>query len=269
MTNAKQRGRGRYQRASTGSGRVRRNRIRPNYLLFFCLFVTIATVVGSACYVLTTPSLNIKHVDLKGVRLANSSAIEKMASRAIGHNIILQRTSPIIKDVRKLSEIKQVKMGRRYPNRMWLRVWERKADAVLATSNGYYLVQADGFVFHKISAPPKGLLLVEVPDNAEYKPGTTVSSPSIKCALQALCIAKRQSIKIDKISIDHKGDICLNMGSDFCAKLGQPDSIALKMSLLRNALLHRPSIVQEGAYIDLSVPTDPAWRPKVATQTAS
>ncbi len=56
------------------------------------------------------------------------------------------------------------------------------------------------------------------------------------------------------------------MGSDFCAKLGQPDDIALKMSLLRNALVHRPSIVREGGYIDLSLPQRPAGSRKVASR---
>ena len=238
-------------------------------MLFFCIFVVVATVVGSVSYVLTTPTMDVSGVDIKGVHLSNRTAIVNMASRTIGHNIILQRTSPIIKDVRGLSQVRLVKMGRKYPNRMWLRVWERKPDAVIVAHGSYYLVQADGFVFHKISTIPKKLLRIEVTGSEKYKPGKMVGSPSIRCALHALAIARRQSIKLDKISIDPRGDICLNMGSEFRAKLGQPDSIALKMSLLRNALLHRPSMVQEGAYIDLSVPTDPAWKPKAAATTAS
>lgn len=266
MTYAKQRAR--YQRSSTSSRRVRRNRRRPNYLLFFSIFVVVVALTTSISYVLTSPTLDVASIDYKGIHLANKSVIEKMASSAIDQNIVLLRTSRIIRNVSGLSQVEQVKMGRKYPNRLWLRVWERKADAVLTTSNGYYLVQADGYVFHKIIAPPKGLLLVEIPGNTQLRPGAITSSLSIKCALQALGIARRQSIKIGKISIDHKGDICLNMGSDFCVKLGQPDSIALKMSKLRNALLHRPSIVQKGAYIDLSVPSDPAWKPKIAAPTA-
>jgi hypothetical protein len=59
------------------------------------------------------------------------------------------------------------------------------------------------------------------------------------------------------------------MDSGFYVKLGQPDDIARKMSLLRSALAYRPSIAREAIYIDLSLPSAPVWRPKVVAQNAS
>lgn len=268
MTYSRQRGRARYRRTGTGS-RVLRNRRRPNYLLFFCIFVLMATVAGSVSYVLTTPSLDVAKVDIKGFHLVDKAAIEKLAGPAIGHNIILCRTGPILGQVRCVNEIRQVKMGRRFPDRLWLRVWERKADAVLAADDGLYLAQADGFVFHKVSAPVKDVPLIAVTGEQKLVPGKMAQSRSIRSALEVLGIARRQRIKLGKISVDPRGDICLNMGSEFCVKLGQPDDIAHKMSLLRHALLSRPSIVRDGAYMDLSIPSDPVWKPKVAALVAS
>jgi cell division septal protein FtsQ len=259
----------RYRRPAAVPRRLPSNRRKPNYLLMFCVLVLVFVVVGSASYVFTTPKLNVAKVEIKGVRLADAKAIEKTASRAIGHNIILMRTGPILKEVRGLSEIRLAKMGRKFPNRVWLRVWERKADAVIAGNGGLYLVQSDGFVFHQVNVLPKNVPLVQATGLTQLKPGQTVCSPSIKCALQVLEIARKQRIKLGKISVDPQGDICLNMGSDFCAKLGQPDDIALKMSLLRHSLVQRPSIVREGAYIDLSCPSAPVWKRKVASLSAS
>lgn len=267
MAHSRQQGRARNQR--TGKRRLPRNRRKPNYLLLLGIFALVAGVAGSMTYVLTTPRLNVAKVDIKGVRLADAKAVDKAASRAIGHNILLLRTSPILGEVGRLSEVRLVKMGRGFPNRIWLRVWERKADAVLASNGGNYLVQSDGLVFHKVSAIPKNVALVEVAGNQRLRIGKTPRSASIKCALEVLKIARRQGIKPGKISVDHQGDMCLNMGSDFCVKLGQPDGIALKMSLLRNTLTHRPSIVREGAYIDLSCPSAPVWKRKVASLIAS
>ena len=267
MTYAKKRGRGRYRRAD--QRRLPRNRRRPNYLLLFCAF-TLATLFGvGISYLLTTPKLNVKSVDIKGVRLADAKAIEKAASRAVGHNILLLRTGPILTQVARLHEVRRVKMGRRFPNRMWLRVWERKPDAVLATARGFLLVQADGFVFHKLTAPPSNIPVISVAGDERLAPGKTVRSASARCALYILGIARRKGIELGKISVDHQGDICLNMGSDFCVKLGQPDDIAHKMSLLRNMLAHRPSIVREGGYINLICPSNPAWRPRAAAPAAS
>lgn len=249
--------------------RVPRNRRRPNYLLLFCIFVLVTTVVGSVTFIFTTPKLHIAKLEIKGVHLADASAIDKAAAHAVGQNIILLRTRPILKEVGRLNEVRLVKIGRRLPNQMWLRVWERKADAVLVTGSGCYLVQSDGFVFHRVPKPVKGIPIVQVAGDTKIMPGKMAASPSIKCALQILAIARQKAIKLGEISVDPRGDICLNMDSDFCAKLGQPDDIALKMSLLRNALANRPSIVRDGDYIDLSCPSAPVWKRKVASQTAS
>lgn len=247
----------------------RRNRRRPNYFLLFCIFALVTFISGSITYALTTPTLNVAKVEVKGVRLASMSAVEKCAARHIGRNIILARTSPTIIDVRRLSEVEMVKMGRKYPNKLWLRVWERKAEAALVSNGAYYLVQRDGFVFHRLTSAPAGIPLVHVTGSQCLKPGKVASSPGIKCALEVLRLARQDEIKLAKISVDPQSRICLNMGSDFRVFLGYPDEIARKMSKLRNALVRKPSMVRDGTYIDLSCPTAPAWRPKTAPPTAS
>ncbi len=249
--------------------RLPRNRIRPNYLLLFCMF-TLAICAGvGISYLLTTPKLNVKSVDIKGVRFADAKIVHKAASTSVGRNIILVRTSPIISDVRRLSQIGQVKMGRRFPNRMWLRVWERRPAAVMSTPHGLYLVQNDGFVFHKVSAPPAHVPIILVQCNEKIVPGRFVRSDSAKCSLKILALARRKAIKLGQISVDPKGDICLNMGRDFRVKLGEPDEIERKMSLLQKMLVQRPSILREGGYINLVCPSNPAWKPKAAASPAS
>jgi len=249
--------------------RVPRNRIRPNYLLLFCLFtLAIGAGVGIS-WLFTTPKLSVRSVDVKGVRLADAKIVESAASRAIGHNILLTRTGPIIGDVCRLSEVSRVRMGRRFPNRMWLRVWEREPAAVMATARGLFLVQRDGFVFHKVSALPTNVPVIQVAGNEQFVPGRFVRSESAKCALEVLEIARGKAIKLGQISVDPEGDICLNMGSDFCVKLGEPDEIERKMSLLQKMLAHRPSIVREGGYINLVCPSNPAWKPKTTAPAAS
>ncbi len=264
---ARQRSRRPYRRSD--AVRHRRNRRRPNYFLLFCIFVLVTTISGSITYALTTPRLNVAAVEIKGVRLADESTVEKSASRLIGENIILVRTGPAIESIRRLSEVECVKMGRKYPNKLWLRVWEREPAAVLASNGEYYLVQADGFVFHRVDSKPAGLPLIHVSGDQRLKCGKFAGSEGIKCAMEVLKLARRDEIELAKISVDPQGRICLNMGSDFRVFLGYPDEIARKMSKLRNALARKPSMVRDGTYIDLSCPTAPAWRPKANPPTAS
>jgi hypothetical protein len=52
------------------------------------------------------------------------------------------------------------------------------------------------------------------------------------------------------------------MDSNFCIRLGQPDEIVRKMSLVHRALDSRPSFV-EGEYFDVSAyPYQMVWKPK-------
>lgn len=260
MTGTRQGRTRRYPRSN--ARRIPSNRIRPNYFLLFCLFTSAIFAGVGVSWVLTTPSLDVKSVDIKGVRLADSEAVRRAASRAVGRNIILIRTGPILHEISRLSEIRQVKMGRRFPDRMWIRVWERRPDAVLAMARGFYLAQRDGFVFHKVDSPPRGVPIIRLAVRERLVPGGTVRSASARCALDVLQIARTKAIKLDQISVDPEGDICLNMGSNFCVKLGGPEEIAWKMSLLQKMLAHRPSIVREGGYINLVCPSNPAWKPK-------
>lgn len=264
---ARQRTRPPYRRSE--AVRHRRNRRRPNYLLLFCIFALVSTISGSITYALTSPSLSIARVDVKGVRLADLDAVEDAACRVIGENILLTRTGPTIGEVCRLNEVQCVKMGRKFPNQLWLRVWERKPAAALVSNGGYYLVQSDGFVFHRLDSKPAGLPLIHVTGGSPLNCGKPAGSEGIKCAMKVLALARRDEIELAKISVDPQGRICLNMGSDFRVFLGYPDEIARKMSKLRNALARKPSMVRDGTYIDLSCPTAPAWRPKTAPPTAS
>ena len=250
------------------SKRVPRNRRRPNYLRLLCWFSVSAVVSGAVAYALCTPSLDIKEIQIRGVRLADRSAVEKAAKTALGHNILLLRKSPTLSRIARLHEVKRVKMGRRFPNELWIRVWERKPDVVLTDTRTYCMAQDDGFMFHAVKGPVDKVPLIEVAKCECLKPGNVASTPAVLHALDVLACARKEQLKTSKISVDHRGDICLNMGSDFYVKLGQPDEIARKMSLLRRALIYKPSMAKQALYIDLSCPSAPVWKPKVMAQAA-
>jgi hypothetical protein len=152
---------------------------------------------------------------------------------------------------------------------MWVHVTERKADAVVTDGQSNCLIQCDGLIFHETSGPISGIPLIELSDFQALQPGKIASSEQVRGALEIVRSAKEKKLSVGKISIDHDGDICLNMVSGFYVKLGQPDDIARKMSLLRSALEYRPSIAREAIYIDLSCPSAPVWKPKVVAQNAS
>lgn len=246
-----------------------RNRPKPNYLLLFNCFLSSVVVSGLVAYALSTPSLAVRETKIDGVKLADKNLVQKATKTALGQNTLLLKKGPIVSDIRKLSEVKEVRMGRSFPDGVWVKVTERKADAVLSDNHEYCLVQDDGLMFHKVKGPVSGIPLVEVAKCDPIKAGKIASRSDVRYALEALRSARHEGLRISKISVDPKGDMCLNMRSELYVKLGQPDDIARKMSLLRNTLVYKPSIVKDAIYIDMSCPSAPVWKPKEVARASS
>ena len=130
------------------------------------------------------------------------------------------------------------------------------------------MIQRDGLMFHKTDGPLDGIPLISVNICDPIQSGKIARGPQVACALDVLRCAQKNGLKTAKISVDQHGDMCLNMGSDFYVKLGQPDEIAKKMSLLRSALTCKPSLAEEALYMDVSCPSSTVCKPKVAVRAA-
>lgn len=251
-----------------------RNHPKPNIKLLLSLFLISAAVGCASSYAVQTPALTIKEVVVRGIHCADKAQVHQAASSVLGKNIILLRKGPVLDRIRSVHEVESVKIGRTPPGKVWVELKERTAGGILDCGANCYLVQNDGLAFHKVArgespARDAGIPVLEVTDHGRVSEGIRCSSRGVKCALQIAKLARERRLKVAKISVDRLGDICLNMGSGFYVKLGQPDEIAKKMSLLRDALVYKPSLAREAAYIDLSCPTAPVWKPKSGADSAS
>lgn len=262
--------RSRYVRHSVRNvRRIPRNSRRPNYRLLVMLFFFTAIISGLASFAFQTPQLLVREVKISGVCLADKKSVQSAGELALGRNIILLRKSHIISRIRLLPEVKEVKVGRRFPDKVWICVAERRPDAILTDGRVCSMIQLDGFMFHRVPGPVRGVPIVQVARCSPICVGRVSRSQSVRYALDALACARRERLAVTKISVDHVGDMCLNMEDGFYVKLGQPDEIPRKMAILRSALVCKPSIGREAVYIDLSCPNAPVWKPKSVVGSAS
>jgi len=245
------------------------NRKRPNLKALLFLFLTSAVLSGGVSFALQTPMLLVREVRIEGVRLTDRAEVQRAAKSALGCNIIALRTGPIAGAIRRLPEVASVRLARSFPGRISVRVRERKPEAVVSNHTACCMVQADCLAFHRTHGPVRGLPTVQVVRCGRVREGEKCPSADVANALDVLKCARKYELSVAKISVDPLGDMCLNMGSGFYVKLGQPDDIAQKMSVLRTALTYRPSLAREAAYIDLSCPSAPVWKPKSASGSAS
>lgn len=249
--------------------RLTQNRPKPNYALLLMLFCISALVSCAASFAVQTPALTVREVKVQGVHLANRAEVQRAAKSALGQNIILLRKSPIIRRIARLSEVQSVQMGRSLPDKVWIRLIERKPDAVLTLCRGYCLVRCDGLAFHIGKEPASGVPLICVADCGRVRVGEKCRSPRVSSAIEVVRLARKNGLVVSKISVDHAGDMCLNMGGKFYVRLGQPDDIPSKIAKLRDVLYYKPSIAQEAEYVDLSCPSAPAMKPKLIAGAAS
>lgn len=248
---------------------VPKNRKKPNILFIFSLFAICVTLSGGVTFALRTPKLQVAEIDIKGIGICDKAQIETIARSALGRNILVLRKSPILGKLRSVSQIEHVKMGRYLPGKVWIRVWEHRPDAVLTDGSSWWLIKDNGLVFHKTDCPPNGVPVLWVQSCEQIKIGERCADARVESALEALKCGRDEGLQLGKISVDPRGDMCLNMGSGFYVRFGQPDEIARKMALLKSALVYRPSIANEALYIDVSCPAAPVWRPKSKSHDAS
>ncbi len=262
----------------TGRRRTyRRNRRRFDFskLIAPLLLLFATAVVGAGCYyVLTTPKLVVSHVKVSGTKLANRNVIESdISNRICGKNMLIIRKSDVASRIKSAyPEVSTVNVGRVLPRTVVAKVEERVPYAVFTLTENtgsspkmavYWLVDADGVPFHRVDKLPMDLVVIE----ADSRLGITVVSGKriansiFESALASIEECHRIHCKVRKISVDRLGNLCLNMGSDFYVKLGQPVEISKKLATL-SKILYRPEFGNGVEYIDVSCSDAPVWKPK-------
>lgn len=262
------RGRSRRVAGYSGPGRkTRRNRRRFNIrvLLLPVVVLALSGAIGTGVHsLLTTPKLRVTTVAVRGAKLVSAADIQKDASIAIGRNIIALHRRDICERIMKRPEVKSVAVGRRLPKMVVVTVAERTPYLTLTNGAGFWLVDRGGLPFHRVSGAEKSVPLVTLPPGALVVPGRKVINSGLGNAMACMECSPSLSRRISKISVDRAGNVCLNMGSDFYVKLGQPVDIGQKMSKLSELIAAEPDIGKRVEYINVSCYEYPALKPKPA-----
>ncbi len=218
---------------------------------------------------MTTPSLAVREIRVGGTRLITPHAVRLDAAQALGKNILALKTSAIALKVEKRPEVKSVEIGRRLPKTIILRVTERTPFVNVTNGSGIWLADARGLPFHRVNAAKKSIPTVMLPAEVTIVAGRKVAHTGLDSAIRCIESGPELAGRIAKISVDRAGNLCLNIGSDFYVKLGQPIEIPQKMRELTRMLAAQPEIGDKVEYINLSCYDRPAIKPKPAPESKS
>lgn len=233
--------------------------------------------IGYGCYqLLTTPKLSVKQVKIIGTRLVDAGSVElDVRSAVVGKNILLISRGRITERVMKnRPEISQVGIGRILPKTVVVRVKERTPYAAItpllapeskSQPQSYLLVDPEGIPFHKSDKLSMAVPVVELSGEhySELSLGKKSENTLLLSALACISDCRSAKCSIDKISVDPAGNLCLNIGSNFYIKLGQPVEIPKKLETLQKML---PALRDRGEsllYVDISCYDKPVWKRKI------
>ncbi len=236
-------------------GKRVRNRRKPNRKLLLGILCASALIAGGLSFAVQSPFFVVRQVEVRGLRFADRASVKQIAGACLGQNIFALRKGRVASRIRRLQEVADVRIGRRLPGSVWVRVIERSPAAALLVDGGCVVLQGDGLAFHLLKNAPKKIPVIDVKDCGSVLVGSKCCRDDVRHALEVVRLCRERSLDVAKISVDRAGDMCLNMGSGLEVKLGEPAELREKISKLQEALLCKPSLARDAAYINLSCPS--------------
>ncbi len=117
-------------------------------------FISIATIFvsGRIFYqeLLTAPFLQIKEININGIKRVSKDEILELAEIGLGDNIIAVDIAEIKKRIKKHPWVDTVKVNRKMPDKLLIEIKERTAVALINLDN-LYLIDSSGSIFKRVS----------------------------------------------------------------------------------------------------------------------
>jgi len=133
------------------AGEVLREIGRVTLLMGAVVFVTATLLIGYD-WLLRSPDLQIRETVVKGCRELTEKEVLTLASVRTSANMLTINSNAIARRIGENPWVREVFVGREFPNRLVIVVRERQAVALIEKEGGLFLVDSDGLPFKKLDA---------------------------------------------------------------------------------------------------------------------
>lgn len=143
------------------------------YLGAIGLLISIAALssvfIYAYSYLLSTPYFQIKETSVRGLKELTEKDILTLAEIKPGQNILAVNIDVVERRVAVNPWIKNVYVGREFPNRLVVDVRERNPIALVKQGSDFYLMDSDGIIFKKLAKGDEVDLAIITGINAQDK----------------------------------------------------------------------------------------------------
>ncbi len=119
-------------------------------LLISITILTLLFIYAYSCF-LSAPYFQIKETPVRGLKELTEKDILSLAEIKSGQNILAVNIDVLERRVAVNPWIKNVYVGREFPNRLVVDVRERTPIALVKQGSDFYLMDSDGIVFKKLA----------------------------------------------------------------------------------------------------------------------
>jgi cell division protein FtsQ len=224
----------------------------------FCLLLSAAVTglvfVYGYSYLLSCPYFEIREIDVRGVKELPQNDIMELAGIQPGQNILAVSTQSVADRVLVNPWVKQIRVGRELPGRLVLDVSERKPVALVKQGGGFYLMDAEGYVFKRLSRGDDVDLAIITGVQLKDSPRSALLYEAL-ALLDMIAVSGQDDLlgRVSEVSVDEVFGLSVLTDRGLYLKLGT-DQYADKLRQLEIVLadLERRGLKSGHLFVDLA-----------------
>lgn len=228
------------------------------FLLFSCLV--------SSYFFMHSAFFSLRHIHVQGTISLKPESIIEQSGLKPGSNLFKLDTQGAALKTELDPTVKSVKIERKLPDAVVIKIVERTPTALVAGGEGLIIVDDEG-IFIKAAEPGASNLPlvsgVPIPENA--RPGSDLSTPGLRAALSLIGLLDKAFLTgVVEIVAPTPESLTLKTRQGVEIRFGKPEDLERKIKVMEKLLVENKETInaQTVEYIDLRYDTAPVIKRK-------